>query len=125
MCYHAEGKAKPNLIRNWYERQNAAAQADFDNILRVLEVTKDWNRRTDVKILDKEHKGLFEIRFTVNKVRYRPVGFLYSKSDCVLVLGCKKPRRDKYFPANAFDKALSYKKMFLEQNKGTIHERDF
>lgn len=125
MDYYAEGKRKPNLIQNWYERQGKAVQADFDSILKILEVTKDWTGRKDVAVLTKKHEGLFEIRFAIDKIRYRPVGFFYSNNDCVLVLGCKKPKLGKYVPADAFDRALNYRRMFIERRKGSIREHNF
>lgn len=125
MDYYAEGKRKPNLIQSWYESQNPQVQAEFDTILKILEVTKDWSGRKEVSFLKREHKGLFEIIFTVRKIRYRPVGFIHGKNECVLVLGSKKPQLGKYVPANAFDKALAYKKQYVEDGKGSIHEHNF
>lgn len=112
-----------NLIQEWYAAQDETVQAEFDTTLNVLAATGNWDGRKDFQRLKKRHAGLCEIRFTIKKVRYRPVGFFaLTGNEFVLVLGCKKIIRGNYVPQNAFDLALEFRRMFLEEGKGSICE---
>src|SRR5258708_5055423 len=83
-----------SLMQEWYAEQEAAVQADFDVIVNILAATQDWSDRKDCQPLRRRHTGLWEIRFTVNKVRYRPVGFFGpSSGEFTLLLGCTKEMR--------------------------------
>jgi hypothetical protein len=114
-----------NLFREWYEEQDAAVQAEIDTIIIVLRATLDWKGRKDCLPLKKRHAGLWEVRFTVNKIRYRPVGFFGPKSgEFTLLLGCSKKIRGAYTPPNAFDKALELLKSFREAGKGRVCDHD-
>jgi hypothetical protein len=115
-----------DLTKQWYVAQNADVQAVFDSIVKVLEGTERLDNRKDFLPLKKRHWGLWEIRFSLDGiVKHRPVGFFtLSYHQFVLVLGCSK-RGGNYQPLNAFDMALEYRKIFLNEGRGSIHERDF
>ena len=126
MAYRTEGGRYP--IREWYESEDEAVQADFDAILTVLRDTRNWYGRKDIHELTRRHKGLWEIRFAIDRVRYRPVGFMLpalDQSRFILLLGCKKPERGSYIPQDAFDQALELRRLFLDEGRGTVHEHIF
>jgi len=64
------------VVREWYEQQDDAVCAEFDTSLEYLRALppERWERPY-VGILRKECLGLIEIRFKVNKVQHRPLGF--------------------------------------------------
>ena len=120
--YHSESGT--NLIQEWYARQDER-EADFDVILNVLSATQNWNGRKDCRPLKRSHAGLWEIRFTVNKIRYRPVGFFGPGSgEFTLLLGCSKRIRGNYTPSNAFDLALELRRKLIEEGKGRINDHE-
>lgn len=121
MDYYTE-KDDKNLIGEWYERQEENVQAEFDTVLNILAGTEDWNRRKkEFSPLKRKHTGLYEIRFKIGNVRYRPVGiFSLNYREFILLMGCEKTGGN-YTPRNAFDLALDLKGMF-EAGRGSIHE---
>jgi|RhiMethySRZTD1v2_1073278.scaffolds.fasta_scaffold190990_3 hypothetical protein len=125
MVYHtADGR---DLTREWYDNQDADIQAKFDSILKILEGTEDLSRYDKLfSCLKKNHRGLCEIRFwIVKEKKFRPVGFFtFNYHQFVLVLGCHKIG-GLYYPPDAFDVALELRRKFLEDGRGSIHEREF
>jgi hypothetical protein len=123
--YHTEDGR--DLTQEWYDNEEPEVQAKFDSILRILEGTEDLSRYEKFfSCLKKEHLGLWEIRFwIVKEKKYRPVGFFtFTYHQFVLVLGCHKIGGN-YYPHDAFNVALELRRQFLEEGRGTIHERRF
>lgn len=81
--------------------------------------------------MEREHVGLWEIRFKVTTTkkqvgpfwRYRPVGFRHANRQFVFLRGCKKLMAI-YTPHKCFDLALDLKKKF-DEGKGTIRDHEF
>jgi hypothetical protein len=116
-----------DLIREWYENEDPDVQAKFDSIVRVLEATEDLSRYKKIFCcLKKKHRGLWEIRFwIVKEKKYRPVGFFtFNYHQFALVLGCHKIG-SIYHPRDAFNSALEIRRQFLEEGRGTLHDREF
>ncbi len=110
-----------NLISVWYEGQTEKVKANFDAVLNELAGTRDWNGHRNFKVLGRQHTGLCEIKFSVDKSKYRPVGFFSDIPwQFILILGCEKSGRI-YVPNSAFDMALNYRLDFLN-GRGTICE---
>ena len=131
MDYRTDGGH--NLIQQWYNRQDVAVQAAFDQTLLTLRAVDDWTDPDvrEFKELTGRHRGLAEIRFDIPAIhpetrkpfkrRFRPAGIWRpEKRDFILLLGCEKRGRT-YIPHDAFGLALSYKAQF-EEGKGTICE---
>ncbi|MGH9327690.1 MAG: hypothetical protein ACRD2B_13555 [Terriglobia bacterium] len=121
--YCLEGGACP--IRDWYIMQEIEVQAAFDATLITLAATEDWEDTKHFKALRREHEGLGEIRFALEKPfirRFRPVGIWPPVIDreFIFLLGCEKSR-GVYDPDGAFDLALHYKHQ-LEAGIGELHE---
>ena len=66
-----------NIVQAWYDHQTAAVRAEFDLLMQTLRSRSqhDWADIGASKPLKGAGKGLIELRFTVEKVRYRPIGF--------------------------------------------------
>ncbi len=68
---------KNDLIQNWYEDQTPAVSAEFDLLIQGIRTRSniEWSEMGDAKSLKgKNNQGLIELRFTVEKVRHRPIG---------------------------------------------------
>ncbi len=122
-----------NLIQEWYDQQDVALQAAFDQTLLILRAVDDWTDpgMREFKKLTKRHQGLAEIRFKIPVInpetrkpferRFRPAGIWRpEKRDFILLLGCEKVGRTN-IPHDAFGLALNYKAQF-EEGKGRIYE---
>jgi len=120
-------------IREWYARQDAAVQANFDATVNILRATDDWTASEvkEFKLLSAAHAGLAEIVFDVevrkagarkvSKRKFRPVGvFRPEEREFIFLLGCEKSGRI-YIPSDAFEKALKLKAAF-EKGLGAIDD---
>lgn len=116
-------------MEEWYRSQNMAVQAQFDYVLRVLEVTEDiqeWEEKKRFKVFTERHIGLCEIKFTVQERgrarKFRPLGFWHpGHNEFVLVMGLEKVGRN-YIPPTAFDFALDAQLNFFRDGSGTLYE---
>lgn len=123
-AYHLQGGFCP--IRTWYGAQDVSVQAEFDAALTTLAGTVDWADTKVFGILKRDHAGLGEIRFRLEKPemrRFRPVGIWppIVQQEFVLLLGCEKERNGVLIPPEAFTLALDYKRR-LEQGEGEVHD---
>ena len=66
-----------NVAQTWYGSEQGAVQAEFDLLLRTIRQRSnvEWSQMRASTNLKGNYQGLTELKFTVNKVRYRPVGF--------------------------------------------------
>ena len=113
-------------IRDWYRNQDVPVQAEFDVVLETLQATVDWTDTSSFGVLKRDHKGLGEIRFsleTPEKRRFRPVGIWppIAEGEFVLLAGCEKRRKGVLIPWNAFTLALEYKRR-LADGEGRIDD---
>ncbi len=112
-----------NLIEEWYADQGAEVQAVFDATLNNLAGLRSWHDRSDFSMLHGRHAGLGEIRFKVANVQYRPVGFFGQERNTFVLLICASKKQRIYKPPDAFDLAVTRKKL-LDQNAARFEERD-
>lgn len=124
--YVTEGNRDP--VKEWYDAQDDAVQAEFDAALLILRATHDWSRKKRVKKLTGRHRGLTEIIVNLSvgrgvRRRLRPVGIWRPEhGDFILLMGCeKKMRGSVYIPSGAFDTAMDYKAAF-EAGKGSLRD---
>jgi hypothetical protein len=127
-AYYLRGGSCP--IRDWYRAQDVLVRAEFDAALATLRATSDWTDKKIFGILKREHKGLGEIRFKIEKPgrskevrRFRPVGIWPPMigGEFILLLGCEKERNGVLIPEEAFALALDYKRRW-EEREGEIHD---
>jgi hypothetical protein len=123
-AYHLQGGACP--IQNWYRNQDVRVQAEFDATLATLKATVDWTDTNAFKALKRDHTGLGEIRFRLEKPeerRFRPVGIWppIVEWEFILLVGCEKEHNGLLAPPNAFTLALEYKRRW-QQGEGEVHD---
>jgi hypothetical protein len=97
-------------IGAWYDSQRPTVQAKFVSRLRFLAQTPraGW-RREPFDLLHGECEGLGEIRFSADKVQYRPLGFFSPGMVFTLVL-CPTKKGKKFEPKSSCAIALKRKK---------------
>jgi hypothetical protein len=123
-AYHLQGGICP--MRVWYDAQDVPVQAEFDAALATLIGTVDWTDTKAFAIMKRNHAGLGEIRFRLERPemrRFRPVGIWppIVEQEFILLLGCEKGRNGVLIPPDAFTLALEYKRR-LERGEGEVHD---
>lgn len=114
-------------IRDWYRAQDVPVQAAFDATLTILKAIVDWTDTKAFKVLRRNHAGLGEIRFKLERPgqvrRFRPVGIWppIDNGEFVLLLGCEKEQRGVLIPPDAFTLALDYRRRW-ERGEGEVHD---
>jgi len=100
----------------WLSNQSAAVRAKFLSRWKVLRQTpvKDW-RRDPYSDLRGDGDGLGEIRFFVDKVQHRPIGY-HDRNTFVLVFFAIE-KGDKFEPRNTVAVSQKRKKAILEDPK--------
>lgn len=83
-----------NVVQAWYDGATADVRAEFDVLLLGLRHCShnEWSQRGQSKNLQgNRFRGLTELRFTVRKVRYRPIGmFRPLQTFCLLTVATKQ-----------------------------------
>lgn len=118
--YITEGHRNP--VVEWYGTLNTRVQAEFDVLVLVLSETEDWDevkeKKRKCKELERHYPGLYELRFRVDGVHFRPLGILKRlERQFILLGGCEK-HTFWTIPNDALDAAYRLKAQF-EQGKGT------
>jgi hypothetical protein len=113
-----------DLIRAWYRDADSKIKAAFDVKTEYLAQRKpqDW-QFPYYRALHFECTGLGEIRFTVNKVRHRPIGF-FSGKDEFTILFFATEKGDKFVPKSACKTAQERKEM-VRTNPGRRHQHEW
>ncbi|SRR5258708_2783936 len=104
-CYG--GSAEANEIRAWYDQQSGKVKGKFQSRLKTLAQLElaEW-KLPIFRWLRRDAVPLGEIRFEVQKVQHRPLG--YRSGDAVFTLTfCAKEQSDQFVPANACATALA------------------
>ena len=120
MVYHLAGGTCPFLA--WCRAQEPAVRGEFYSALDTLRKERDWLDMESFKPLTRNHVGLGEIRFKLerrehqNRIvrRFRPIGIWppVVEHEFILLLGCEKGRNGILIPPDTFDLALDYKRRF-------------
>ena len=107
-------------IRSWYGRQSPKVQGKFLSRLRTLAQLelKEW-RLPLFRWLHGDCIPLGEIRFEVQNVQHRPLGYRAGERDFVLTF-CAKEKSNRFVPANACAIALDNKAQ-IENRTGSSH----
>jgi hypothetical protein len=113
-----------NEIRKWYDEQPRAVQGKFISRLRTLIQLpiEEWKPKP-FRWLQRECKGLGEVRFDVGSVQYRPLGFQAGEVTFTFVF-CATERNDKFVPRNACAIGLQ-QKTEIEANSDRSVPHDF
>lgn len=112
------------MINDWYYELPPGAQRKFDTILEHLRDTPhtQWSPHLVYPLTDSD--GIYEIRFKVKNVLYRPLGFFGPKRHEFTLLVPAREQGDCFVPRNAKDLAEERKKVVLE-DEGRAHECNF
>jgi hypothetical protein len=124
-----------NPVNEWCENYlTVSEQAEFDLVVDYLARIRDWDEvkkaRRKYRELERELVGLTELKFTTTiqnmgkniTKHFRPLGILKrEEQEFIFLGGFQKGRSNIPIPADAYIKALRYKKEH-EQNRGTTHE---
>src|SRR5215469_12836386 len=115
-CYVSEQGV--DEIQAWYIRQSAKVQGKFLSRLKVLAQLelKDW-RLPLFRWLHGDCVPLGELRFEVQKVQHRPLGYRAGERVFTLTF-CAKEKSNRFVPANACQIALRHKAN-IESGKGS------
>jgi hypothetical protein len=117
-----------NLIREWYRLQDDETRASFRFTLGEIVGTRDLNDSPSFVPCEREHLGLFRIKFEIAKPKKRQfrvaVFRCLNSNQIILVDGCQKSGRFT-IPPKVFDKALDLEFGYYVDGKGTIYEHNF
>lgn len=119
---------KPDLgktiVAEWFQAQSEAVQAAFETRLKFLaaQPAKIW-QRPYVGKLRGECNGLYEIRFEVENVQHRPIGYFSAELEFT-ILAFATERDSKFDPLQICETAKNRKKL-IEQRKEYAREFKF
>ena len=114
-CFLSEqGK---DVIDEWYAELPPAAQGKFDIILEHLRDTPNtqWNPNLVKPLTNSD--GIFEIRFKVRNVLYRPLGFFGPDRYEFTLLMPAREQGNAFVPRHAQDRAEERKNAVLRDRR--------
>lgn len=107
-----------NVIDTWYENElPVAAQARFDKILEHFRDSPltSWGGNHFFPLTG--HKGIYEVRFIVQNILYRPLGcFAPLKADFTFLIGAYE-QGDAFVPKRAPDIAEQRRDIIIKDSK--------
>jgi hypothetical protein len=105
-------------VGEWLAGLPHVARTRMNAIIAYMEITQVWTNTRYFKAL-KGYDGIYEIKFIVNNIQYRPLGCYGPdrKQFTILIGATKKGRR--FNPINAPEIATERKKMVLENKSYT------
>jgi hypothetical protein len=97
-------------VRAWYDKQPRKVQAKFLSRLKALaqQELSEWKPPL-FRWLHGNCVPLGEIRFEVQRVQHRPLGFRGPGATVFTITFCTKEQSDRFVPANACSIALGHK----------------
>lgn len=91
---------KKSDVDDWINVLSPKAHARMDTIINHMEITKDWTRTAYFSPL-KGHRGINEIKFTVQSIQYRPLGcYGPGNKEFTILIGAIE-QGDRFNPINA------------------------
>jgi hypothetical protein len=92
LCSYTKPSGR-DVIEDWYLKQSATVRAEFDETIRDLaqRPRSGWARPTFDLLHGKPYKGLGEVRFSADRVEWRPLGFFGPHAaQFTLLIGASK-----------------------------------
>jgi hypothetical protein len=110
----------------WYNDQAVGVQARFRTILQHLRDTprSQWNPHLVCPITMELYRGLYEIRFQVRNVLYRPLGFFGPGRGHFTLLMPAREQGNQFIPRNALETARERMRIVMS-DRGRICECSF
>ena len=110
-------------LLDWYRSLSKQAQADFDELIRILEKTREWREPAFKRLQGKKYKGLGELRWKTVGVQYRVIGMNGPRSgEYTLFIGCTH-KGSVYKPPDALETAVKRMRS-LQEGKGSTCEHE-
>ena len=116
-----------NEIEAWIDRlqQSTTVRARLKTLLDHLQDVKGLETDAYVEPLTGDCSGLLAIKFTVNKVRHRPMFFKGpEEGEATILVGAKKAGRDTYEPRRACQIGLA-RQGEVEAHRERVAEHDY
>jgi hypothetical protein len=113
-----------DLFQEWYEQLPERAQAKFDTILSYLRDTPHTQWPTTIVYPLSGTHGIYEIRFKIRNVLYRPLGFFGPNRGEFTFLVPAREHGNTFEPKNATVLAEERKIIVLNDQR-RAHECDF
>lgn len=112
---------KKSDVDDWMNNDlSSKAHARMDTIINHMEITKDWTRTAYFSPI-RGHRGIYEIKFTVQSIQYRPLGcYGPGKKEFTILIGAKE-QGDRFNPIRAASIAENRRNDILE-GREQIHE---
>lgn len=111
-------------IGDWYQELPPKAAARFDVILGFLRDNPNTQWPSEWFSPLTGYTGIFEIRFNVNNVLYRPLGYFGPTAKVYTLLVPAREQGDKFVPKNAPILAVERKRL-IERGEVRVNECDF
>jgi len=118
-CYVSPGGN--NKILEWYRGLLIQEQADADEFLRNMRITRDW-QMPHYRLRLRNGEGLGELRWVSMNKQHRLLGF-FMRGHWRAVVGCTH-KQQRYDPADALYTAVKYKRQ-IERGEATTVDYDF
>jgi hypothetical protein len=116
-AFAADGRT--TIVQEWYSAQSEAVQVAFETRLKFLvaQPPSVWQRPYIGKLRskDKHCKGLYEIRFEVNNVQHRPIGYFSGNLEFT-ILAFATERGNQFDPLHICETA-KHRKQQIEHRK--------
>jgi len=101
---------------DWRGQLPAGARARMDNIIDYLEITPNWRNIPYIKPLI-GYNGIFEVKFIVSNIQYRPLGcYGPERKTFVFLIGAIE-QGDEFNPKNAPWKAAKRQKRIFNDRR--------
>ena len=113
-----------DLIDDWYTGLPVKAQAKFDSLIEHFRDNPHhrWGSNYFKSLVG--YEGIFEIRFQILNVVYRPLGYFGPhRNDFTFLIGARE-QGDDWVPANAPAIAVQ-RRAIITMDENRAHECDF
>lgn len=112
------GEHGRDVINDWYNDLPVKAQAKFRVVLEQLrDKPLPWPQ-----VLSKPlEQGISELRFKINKILYRPLGFFGPDNGEFTLVMPAREQGDEFIPRNALQTAIE-RKSIVQNDKERAHE---
>jgi hypothetical protein len=110
-----------SCVHSWYEGQVPKVRAVFDTTLKYLRDRLKWEMPY-TKVLEGDCDGLVEIRFKVEKVQHRPLGFYGPLRLEFTITFFATERGGEFDPPNACENALRRKTTVCQDREAYSRE---
>jgi hypothetical protein len=106
-------------IDGWRSGLPPKARARFNAIISYMKTATDWRRVPYITPLV-GYEGIFEIKFIVQNIQYRPLGCYGPEKIFIFLIGAEE-RGDRFEPLSAPETAVRRKELAL-RDKRYVHE---